>query len=56
MNRRKVTTWVARKEFNELTKDKNCFGNITPGDKPEKMSDAEYMEWIKPLPSKAMVM
>lgn len=50
MNIRIMAEHVRRKEFNKLTKDKNCFGRITKGIRTMIMTDDEYMEWIKPLP------
>ena len=49
-NKRWITTWVKRKEFKELTKDKNCFGRIIEGIHPEKMTSDEYDKWIESLP------
>lgn len=50
MNRKVICEWVRRREFKQLTKDKNCFGRITLGIKPEQMTDDRYMDWIKLLP------
>ena len=50
MNTKIITDWVRRKEFKKLTKDKNCFGRITKGIRPELMNDMEYMTWIETLP------
>ena len=51
-----VTPVVNRKVFIKLTNDKNHFGRITKGIKPELMSDKEYMDWIKPLPKAKLVL
>ena len=42
--------WVDRKVFREATKDRNCFGKTIEGAHPERMSNAEYDEWVKSLP------
>jgi len=47
--RRIVGEWVRRKEFKELTKDRNCFGLTIKGVEPAKMSDEEYDLWIAKL-------
>ena len=49
-SRKIVAVWVRRKEFNELTKDRNSFGNIIEGIKPELMNEVQYTEFISKLP------
>ena len=51
-----ITTWANRKEFNKLTKDRNCFGRIIKGIKPELMNDYEYIKFISKLESRPLVL
>ena len=54
-NKKLITPVMNRKDFRALTADKNCFGKITPGIKPEEMSDAEYDIWIHSKPEGKLI-
>ena len=44
-----ITTWVQRKQFNKLCKDKKCFGKVIEGAHPERMTSDEYDKWVEGL-------
>lgn len=45
---------VERKLFKKLTADKNCFGIITEGIHPERMTSEEYDQWVSSLPTQTI--
>ncbi len=55
-DKKQFGTWIRRKEFIAMTKDKNCFGKITKGIEPERMTDDEYAEFIKGKPETKLML